>query len=431
MLSVLAISGTAEARKPKAPPAAPLVQAIPSEPVARYYFHHRDAPIWLRNPETRAAASRLSAILKRAPIDGFAAGPQLAAQVDAALAQASANPAAVKDAELTLSRAWVAYVQYLKTSPQGMIYGYEMLKPQGAGRPDQILLTAAAAPNLSQHIDRVADVNPHYRQIREAALASGMVSADARLLANLERARVLPAGGRYIMVNAATQRLTMFENGQPVDSMKVVVGTPQTPTPMIASIMHYVTLNPYWNVPQSLILKTVGPNAAKQGQSYLKPRGYEVVSGWTADAKVVPASEINWKAIASGEKLVRVRQLPGAGNSMGKMKFPFPSGQDIYLHDTPQKEYFAKSNRALSNGCIRLEDAKRLARWLMGREPVTASDDPEQFVQLPQGVPIYLTYLTAQTDGGKLTYVDDFYGWDGRPDRQVAAAAQVPAGGLR
>lgn len=432
MLSVVAVPTAADARKrPAPPPPAPLVQAIPTDPVERYYFHHGNAPIWFRSPQTQVAAARLSQILKRAPIDGFMAGPQLAAQIDAATAQAASSPAAAKAADVVLSRAWVSYVQFLKTPPQGMIFGYDMLKPQGAARPDQILLTAAAAPSLVAHIDRVANVNPTYTAIREAALASGMTAADAKLLANLERARVLPAGGRYIMVDVATQRLTMYENGQPIDSMKVVVGKPldYTQTPMIASIMHYVTLNPYWNVPQHLVRSAVAPNAVKLGQSYLKSKGYEVMSGWGKDATVVPGSEVDWKAIASGAKVVRVRQQPGGTNSMGKMKFPFPSGQDIYLHDTPLKEYFAKSQRDLSNGCVRLEDAQRLGRWLLGRDPAAVTKEPEQFVQLPQGVPVYLTYLTAQVVNGKLSYAKDIYNWDGRPDRQAAAATQVVGGG--
>ena len=224
----------------------------------------------------------------------------------------------------------------------------------------------------------------------------------------------------------------MYENGQPVDSMKVVVGTPETPTPMIGSVIHYLTLNPYWNVPPNLIRKTVAPAALKQGAAYLKPRGYEVMSDWTTDATVIPASEVDWKALASGEKQMRIRQLPGPGNSMGKMKVPFPSGVDIYLHDTPAREHFAKSVRQLSNGCIRLEDARRFGRWLMGSDPAARGTDPEQFVQIPRGVPIYLTYLTAQPEGGKLTYLNDIYGWDTQPERQAAAAQYTPpAGALR
>ena len=105
---------------------------------------------------------------------------------------------------------------------------------------------------------------------------------------------------------------------------------------------------------------------------------------------------------------------------MGHLKFGFPNASDIYLHDTPVKELFAQDDRDLSHGCIRLEDAERLGRWLMGREPETASKEPEQNVLLPTPVPIYVTYLTAQVNGGQLSFVDDIYGHDAR-DSQVAA----------
>ncbi|HEU4705000.1 MAG TPA: L,D-transpeptidase family protein, partial [Sphingomicrobium sp.] len=218
------------------------------------------------------------------------------------------------------------------------------------------------------------------------------------------------------------QRLTMYENGQPVDSMKVVVGTRDLPTPLIASMIHYVTFNPYWNVPHHLVRKTVAPNVLKQGIGYLKSRGYEVMADWSEEAAVLPADSVDWKAVAAGKTQVRVRQKPGPGNSMGEMKFRFPSGEDIYLHDTPTREYFAKSQRTLSNGCVRLEDAKRLARWLMGREPVAPSKDPEIRVQIPQGVPIYLTYLTAQPSSSGVTYLSDVYGWDQPAGQQVASS---------
>lgn len=432
-LAILVQPSVAEARRPRPAPPAPApvpVRVAPTDPVELYYFTHNEAPIWLRDATTRSAAQRMAAILRRAPIDGFAAGPQLAAQVDAALAQAAADPAQSRQAEYAISKAWVAFIQHLRTPPKGIIYGYELLRPHS--RPDQILLTTAAAPSLLQQVDRMADVNSIYRQIREAAIASGQTTADARLLANLERARVLPAAGRFIIVDAASAKLTMYENGQPVDSMRVVVGTAETPTPMIASVIHYLTLNPYWNVPPNLIRKTVAPNALKQGAAYLKPRGYEVMSGWTADAAVLPAGEVNWRAVIAGQKEVRVRQQPGAGNSMGKVKVPFPSGVDIFLHDTPSREHFAKANRALSNGCIRLEDWRRLGQWLMGSDPAARGSDPEQFVQIPTGVPIYLTYLTAQAEGGRLAYLDDVYGWDTQPERQAAAAHYTPpAGTLR
>lgn len=422
--AMIVVPAMAEARKrppPPPPPPAPVIRVVPSDPVEAYYFHRSDSPIWFRSETTRAAASRLSAILRRSPIDGYSPGPALAAQVDAAIASAiPGNVAANRAAELTLSKAWVAYLQFLRTPPKGMIYGYPVLQLQS--RPDQILLTTAAATDLAAQIDRMADVNSTYRALREAALASGTTTADSSLLANLERARVLPASGRFVVVDSGSAMLTMYENGQPVDRMKVVVGTAETPTPLIASVIHYVILNPYWNVPGNLIAKTVAPAAIKQGDAYLKPRGYEVMSGWGVDATVLPASQVDWKAVLQNPDSIRVRQKPGPGNSMGRLKVPFPSGQDIFLHDTPAREKFALAERQLSNGCIRLEDAKRFARWLMRAEPAMSGKDPEQFVQLP-GVPVYLTYLTAEAGpDGKLVARKDPYGWDGRPDRQLLAS---------
>ena len=426
ILALLAVPGAAEARKrPKpVPTPAPVVRVVPTDPVELYYYQHGDAPIWFRSETTRAAATRLSAVLRRAPIDGFSAGPALAAEVDAAIASAvPGNAAAITAAEVKLSKAWVAFMQHLRTAPKGMLYGYQMLSPHG--RPDQILLTTAAASDLASAVDRLADVNPTYRSLREAALASGIMSADPRLLSNLERARMLPATGRFVLVDTGNAMLTMYENGQPVDRMKVVVGTAETPTPMIASIIHWIALNPYWNVPPNLIRKTIAPGAIKGGDAYLKRGGYEAMSGWGPDATVLPAAGVDWKKVLANPESMRVRQKPGVTNSMGRLKVPFPSGQDIFLHDTPSKDKFLLADRHLSNGCVRLEDAKRLARWLMGAEPAMSGKDPEQFVQLPAGVPVYLTYLTLERGAdGKLAERKDSYGWDGRPDLQLAAATQ-------
>lgn len=399
-----------------------------STAVAAFYNTWRASPIWFRGNIPNAAAGQLVAILKRAAFDGFASGPQLATEVEAALARvASGKPEDVTAAEQTLSAAWVAYVQAIKRPTPNMIYAYPVLRPQNT-RADQILLTAFAAPSLDAHLRAVSDMNPVYAQIRNAAFlqaqASGNMTPDPRLLSNLDRARSIPAGGKFIIVDSASQRLTMFENGQPVDSMKVVVGDKKKlglPTPLIASIMHYVTLNPYWNVPHHLVRKTVAPNVVKQGLGYLKKNGYEIMSDWTETATVLPPDSVDWKAVAAGEKQVRVRQKPGPTNSMGSMKFPFPSGEDIYLHDTPTREYFNRAQRTLSNGCVRVEDAKRLGRWLLGREPVAASEEAEQRVQIPQGVPIFLTYLTAQPTSAGVNYLADVYGWDSVPEASVAS----------
>jgi murein L,D-transpeptidase YcbB/YkuD len=132
----------------------------------------------------------------------------------------------------------------------------------------------------------------------------------------------------------------------------------------------------------------------------------------SSDGTMLDPATVDWKAVAAGRDTVSVRQLPGPANSMGRIKIGFPNSSDIYLHDTPNKDLFAQDDRSLSHGCIRLEDAERLGRWLMGREPQAASSDPEQNVLLPKPVPIYVTYLTAHADGGQLSFADDIYGRD-------------------
>ncbi len=182
------------------------------------------APIWFGGNAAKPAVQQLMQILHRAPVDGFAAGPQVAAQVQSALQQAATgNPAAVAAAERTLSAVWVMYVQSLKRPTPGMIYANDVLKLQGT-RADQILVKASVAPSLEAHLAAASNVNPIYAQIRDAEWArmqsAGTMAPDPRVSANLDRARSIPAKGKFVLVNSATQRLFMYENGVPVDSMK-------------------------------------------------------------------------------------------------------------------------------------------------------------------------------------------------------------------
>lgn len=386
--------------------------------VASFYGKWHSQPIWLRGGPDSAAVTGLIAILQRAPFDGFAAGPQLAAQVQGAAALArSGKPADIAAADRLMSIAWVQYVQAIKQPTTGMYYAYPTLAPQGR-RADQILLTAAASKSLESHIRSVSNINPLYAAIRDAgyaeALAAGKSVPDARLLANLDRARSIPGSGRVAVVEIASQRLIIFENGMPVDSMKIIVGKSKYATPLIASYISYVTLNPYWDSPDHLVKEAIAPNVLRQGFGYLKAKGYEVMADWSPTSAVIAPDKVDWKAVAAGKVQIRIRQKPGPDNFMATMKIPFVNDDDIYLHDTPTKSLFDKADRALSNGCVRLEAAPRFARWLLnGHDPVAAAPDlPEQHVKLPVSVPVYLTYLTAQPHGDKLTYLTDFYGLD-------------------
>jgi L,D-transpeptidase YcbB len=387
--------------------------------VASFYDSLHTQPIWFRGGANTAAIAQLTAILQRAPFDGFAEGPQLAAQVQAAAAQAaSGKPDDVTNAERILSSAWVQYVQAIKKPTTGMIYAYPVLEPQG-DRADQILLTTAAAPSLPAYLTSVSDVNAIYKQLRDAAWAqaqaSGNLTPDPRLLANLDRVRSLPAKGRFLLVDSGSSMLTLYQDGQPIDSMKVITGTEELPTPLIASYMYYITYNPYWHAPDHLVRKTIAPNFLNGGMKYLKSHGYSVIQDWSEHPTVIDPTTIDWKGAAAGKVHLKIQQDPGPLNSMGILKFPFPNPEDIYLHDTPDHAKFKLANRNLSNGCVRVEDARRLGTWLLGHEPVSPGETPELRVQLPRPTPIYLTYITAQVRDGKLSYLPDLYGWDRNP----------------
>lgn len=235
---------------------------------------------------------------------------------------------------------------------------------------------------------------------------------DRVLALNLERARLLPGPWvRHVVVDAASARLWYYSRGQQDGTMKVVAGAVESQTPMMAGMVRYATLNPYWNVPSDLVQRKLSQRIL--GGATLSELNYEALSDWSANARRLDQSEIDWQSVADGRRQLRVRQLPGRTNAMGKVKFMFPNDLGIYLHDTPSRDLLAKPERHFSNGCVRLEDAARLGHWFFG-EPLTAeTDEPEQHLPLPQPVPVYLTYLTAVPSGDGVQFLPDFYGRDG------------------
>jgi murein L,D-transpeptidase YcbB/YkuD len=269
------------------------------------------------------------------------------------------------------------------------------------------------------------------------ALNRGFKHYENVLLLNLERARRLPRtteSGRYILVDAGSARLWMYENGRPVDSMRVIVGSHATETPMMAALLRYVSLNPWWNTPPELAQKSVAPGVLREGLKYLTDRDYQVLSDWTDDAKPIDPATVDWQAVADGKIQVRLRRGPGPWNSMGDMKFNMPNDFGIYLHDVPdpERELFTKDDRWISNGCIRLEDAHRLAKWLFGELPHAKDPKAEENVDLAEPVPVYITYLTAEAGPSGPKFRPDPYNRDpallaryfGEGQNQVAELAR-------
>ena len=391
-------------------------QTAPSQTVADFYRGRANSPLWL-SPAAGDAAQQLLALLSTANFDGLDPNRYQTATLQQALdAARSGKRKRVEQADQLLSAAFVSYVEDLRQDPgTGLSYVDAGLKP-APPTPMAALLTAAAAPSLSDYVHSMGWMHPIYGQLRDA-LATHNYSTDQQrdlLEVNLQRARVLPPGKqRYVLVNAAQQRLYMYDDGKPVDSMVVVVGKPKWPTPMLAAYIRYAALNPYWYVPSDLAGEDVGQYVLKFGLKYLDDYGYEVVSDWTPNPTIIDPKTVDWKGVVDGSvKDIMIRQKPGPKNFMGRMKFMFPNEFGVYLHDNPRRELFLKSARYFSGGCVRLEDAARLGRWLFGRDLDWQSAGTEQPVPLAQPVPVYITYLTAMPDGASIAYYDDVYGRD-------------------
>ena len=423
-LSVISVPALA-ATTPEVP-AVSAGNAASDATVSAFYSSRHDKPLWLAQGSASPAVAELVSVLQRAPLDGFASGPAYAADAQSLIARAQAGDAgAAAQADRVLTTAWLHYVQALERPDSGMKFESSWVKPHVHSAHD-ILALAAAAPSLAAHVRKVSDVNPFYASLRDAAwqqLQATGGAPDPRVHSSPARVRVLPARGCYVLGDAATLTLSMIEDGHVADTLKVSVGKPGSQTPAIASGSYYATFNPYWHVPTDLEQKLIAPRVLSQGLSYLKVHHYELLTSFGDDGQPISPKDVDWKAVAAGTTSVAMRQLPGPANSMGQMKFSFANDKGIYLHDSPEKDLFDKDQRDLSNGCIRLEDAERLGRWLLGTEPKVATDEPEQRVALPTPVPVFVTYLTAHADGGQLTLLDDIYGRDLQPDQTARMAS--------
>jgi murein L,D-transpeptidase YcbB/YkuD len=372
-------------------------------------------PRWFANGDARAARE-LIGLLETSKLDGLDPSSFGLASLTKAVSRVEwGGQRQARDTDRRLNEAFVRYVRALRSGAgRGWVIVDKELAP-GRETPAQILARAAAAPSLADYIANMRFMHPAYAQLRRSLEIAGEESqgqTEALLRLNLQRLRMLPGSGRYVLVNAAAQRLQMIDNGKVVDEMKVVVGKPKNPTPVMAAYIRYAALNPYWEVPPDLAAERIAPNVVTEGIGYLKKHGYVVLSDWGEMPQRVDPSTIDWQAVADGKIQVRVRQNPGPNNSMGRMKFMFPNSEGVYLHDTPDKQLLQEAARLFSGGCVRLEDAPRLSKWMFGETLNPKGAGPDERVDLPKPIPVYIAYLTAVPENGQIAYYEDIYGRD-------------------
>jgi L,D-transpeptidase YcbB len=347
---------------------------------------------------------------------------------------ASDEQAALNDLQLTAS-----LLTYARHARNGRVsytrVSGSILYPDHALNPADVLTQLASADDLEATLRSLEPQQPAFRAL-QAELAKRLASGNATLttskespregskkrhakhaelskrvnavdilIANMERMRWLPPdlGEAFVVVNVPDYNLTVFQNGAPLWQTKIVVGKPgETATPLLSETMKYLTINPTWNVPPSIIRNEYLP-ALQRDPGALERIGLKV--GRNHDGSV------------------RVYQPPGDENALGHIRFNFPNPFLVYQHDTPNKNLFARESRALSHGCMRVQYPDKYAEVLLSlsqpNENITAEKiksyygEQEKTIKLRNPIPVHVIYQTAFIDkNGRLSVRDDLYDLD-------------------
>ena len=240
---------------------------------------------------------------------------------------------------------------------------------------------------------------------------------------NLERWRWLPEelGRRHILVNIPSFQLTGYDDGRPTIEMRVVAGKQDSPTPIFSDDMTTVVFSPYWNIPPDIAREETIP-AMQSDPGYMAKNDLEVVRG----TQVISPYSADWS-----DADVRIRQRPGAKNSLGLVKFLFPNVFDVYLHDTPADNLFARTGRDYSHGCVRVEKPFELAQWVMRSQPEWTPErideamhaGVEKHVAIKEKIPVHIVYHTAWVAAdGLVHFLPDVYGHDAAQEKVLPAS---------
>lgn len=299
--------------------------------------------------------------------------------------------------------------------------------------------------DLKAYLDSIQPKSPQYAALQKAYINGDVIpglsiqESKRVLLVNMERLRWKnkPTADHYVIVNIPDFRLDVIDSGRSVLNMEVCVGQGRNmdfkknlmhyddtdkvdkpnihETPVLNSMIYMAQVNPVWNIPQSIASKEI-TKEAQDDPLYFDNKGIDVYKN---DVKVDDPSSIDWSTADVSE--YDFKQRPGALNSLGKIKFIFENRSNVYLHDTPVKSAFFKKMRAVSHGCVRLQQPLELAHNLFGdgkkydlitKDMTEDSPDPTD-IDLPKKIPVYIAYYTCWVDStGTLQYRGDVYGHD-------------------
>jgi murein L,D-transpeptidase YcbB/YkuD len=264
------------------------------------------------------------------------------------------------------------------------------------------------------------------RSTLAALNVSARVMAD-QLAANLARETALPRlEPRHILVNIPAFTLELAEAGHPRLRLRVIVGRPDWPTPILSSRIEEVVFAPVWSIPRSIALEEILPRA-REDPAYFQRTRTRVFEPASRGGREIDPARVDWSRMSPDQFAYQLVQEPGPLNPLGGVKLVFPSPYTVYLHDTPARELFNRTRRTFSHGCVRVEGIARLVGYLLPdwspdsiRTALSAGRNRR--VRVPDPIPIHLVYRTAWVEAdGLVAFRDDVYGLDRR-----GASSSVP-----
>ncbi|MFL6797661.1 MAG: murein L,D-transpeptidase [Xanthobacteraceae bacterium] len=381
-----------------------------SAAIVAFYQERNLAPLWLEKGVLTDRGLAAIAKLKGAAEEGLDPADYKVREF------AGLGAEALAAAELTLTQAVLTYARHVQAGrfPYARV-SRNIELPQAAPEPADVLMSIAKTPNAAQALEAFSPQHTAYRRLKAALAelrakpASGKAESARQIdviIANMERWRWYPRelGAAHVQVNLPDFTLKVMHNGAQAWTTRVVIGKPSTATPLLSETMKYITVNPTWTVPQSIVRNEYLP-ALAEDPTVLERMGLRV-------------------SYNGGQ--VQITQPPGDGNALGRIRFSFPNRFSVYHHDTPDKGLFAHDVRAYSHGCMRVQDPAKYAEVLLNiarpREGWTAQriksmfGRAEQDIHLPPAaITVHLTYQTAFVDdAGKLQFRRDVYGLDTR-----------------
>jgi L,D-transpeptidase YcbB len=256
--------------------------------------------------------------------------------------------------------------------------------------------------------------------IGPATLAAMNVSVPDRIntmIVNMERNRWMQNdfGPYHILANLADQVVKVVKNEDTIHAEVIQVGLPYHRTPVFTKDMQYIEFNPYWNVPPSIAVNEYLPKL-RANPGVLAAQNIDLLAGGSP----ISASAVSWSSYGKGNFPFRLRQRPGSGNALGRVKFMFPNQFNVYMHDTPSKSNFDRAQRYFSHGCLRLRDPLAMAEVLLAPQGISrdkiesiVASGKNTTIKLEEPVPVHVVYITSFVNkDGSVHFREDVYGRD-------------------